>query len=109
MDELQINVMSGGPRVRSVRTQSRGDTFLQIKMDTFWTLFLIAPFSRVCPHHHNPLPYNNLYWWAHLDSNQGPTDYEGKSSGRHFKVFLEMAPNLLSRVSTSVQRFHGVA
>ena len=50
-----------------------------------------------------------LAWWAHLDSNQGPTDYEGKTSRRHFKVFLEMAPNLLSRVSTSVQGFHGVA
>ena len=37
------------------------------------------------------------------------TDYEGKTSWRHFKVFLEMAPNLLSRVSTSVQGFHGVA
>ena len=37
------------------------------------------------------------------------TDYEGKSSWRHFKVFLEMAPNLLSRASTSVQGFHGVA
>ncbi len=36
-------------------------------------------------------------------------DYEGKTSWRHFKVFLEMAPNLLSRVSTSVQGFHGVA
>jgi hypothetical protein len=36
-------------------------------------------------------------------------DYEGKTSRRHFKVFLEMAPNLLSRVSTSVQEFHGVA
>ncbi len=109
MDELQINVMSGGPRVRSVRTQSRGDTFLQIKMDTFWTLFLIASFNRVRHHRHNPLLYNNLNWWAHLDSNQGPTDYEGKTSWRHFKVFLEMAPNLLSRVSTSVQGFHGVA
>jgi hypothetical protein len=50
-----------------------------------------------------------LEWWAHLDSNQGPTDYEGKTSWRHFKVFLEMAPNLLSRDSTSVQGFHGVA
>jgi hypothetical protein len=48
-------------------------------------------------------------WWAHLDSNLGPADYEGKTSWRHFKVFLEMAPNLLSRVSTSVQGFHGVA
>ncbi len=109
MGERQINVMSGGPRVRSVRTQSRGHTFLQIKMDTFWTLFLIASSRRVRPHRHNPLPYNDFNWWAHLDSNQGPTDYESKTSWRHFKVLLEMAPNLLSRVSTSVQGFHGVA
>jgi len=26
-------------------------------------------------------------WWAHLDSNQGPADYEGKASGRRFKFF----------------------
>ncbi len=37
-------------------------------------------------------------------------DYEGKSSWRHFKVFLEMAPNLLSgfppvsRVSMALRR-----
>ena len=60
MDELQINVMSGGPRVRSVRTQSRGDTFLQIKMDTFWTLFRITSSDRARPNHHNPLHHNNL-------------------------------------------------
>ena len=87
----------------------RGDTFLQIKMDTFRTLFRIASSERVHPRHHNSLRHNNLNWWAHQDSNQGPTDYEGKTSWRHFKVFLEMAPNLLSRVSTSVQGFHGVA
>ncbi len=52
---------------------------------------------------------SNLKWWAHLDSNQGHTDYEGKTPWRHFKVILEMAPNLLSRASTSVQGFHGVA
>jgi len=28
-------------------------------------------------------------WWAHLDSNQGSADYEGKTSWRHFKVILE--------------------
>ncbi len=54
--------------------------------------------------------------WAHQDStpqereaNLGSADYEGKMSWHHFKVFLEMAPILLSRVSTSVQGFHGVA
>jgi len=76
---------------------------------TFWTLFLIVSFNRALPRHRNPLHHNNLNWWAHLDSNQGPTDYESKTSWRHFKVILEMAPNLLSRVSTSVQGFHGVA
>jgi len=102
-------VMYVGTRVRSVRTQSREVTFLQIRMDTFWTLFRIAPFNRIRLHHHNPLHCNNLNWWAHQDSNLGPADYESKTSWRHFKVFLEMAPNLLSRVSTSVQGFHGVA
>ena len=76
MDERQINVVSDGSRVRSVRTQSRGDTFLQIKMDTFWTLFRIGSCDRHCPRHHNPLHHNNLNWWAHQDSNLGPADYE---------------------------------
>ena len=87
MDELQINVMSGGPRVRSVRTQSRGDTFLQIKMDTFWTLFLIAPFDRSRSDLRKPLHHNNLNWWAHLDSNQGPTDYESACGLRGYWSF----------------------
>jgi hypothetical protein len=58
---------------------------------------------------HKPLIKRDLQWWAHQDSNLGPADYESKTSWRHFKVFLEMAPILLSRVSTSVQGFHGVA
>jgi hypothetical protein len=82
---------------------------LHIRMVTSWTLgpigsicirFAVVPKVHCC---------NNLNWWAHQDSNLGPADYEGKPSRRHFKVFLEMAPNLLSRVSTSVQGFHGVA
>ncbi len=27
-----------------------------------------------------------LEWWTHLDSNQGPTDYEGKLKGRRLKL-----------------------
>ena len=87
MDERQINVMSDGPRVRPIRTQSRGDTFLQIKMDIFWTLSLIASSNGARPDLRKPLHHNSLQWWAHLDSNQGPTDYEGKTSGRRFKLF----------------------
>jgi hypothetical protein len=29
-----------------------------------------------------------LHWWAHQDSNLGPTDYEGKSKGRYFNDSL---------------------
>jgi hypothetical protein len=32
------------------------------------------------------IPVDDWEWWAHLDSNQGPTDYEGKTSGRRFKL-----------------------
>ena len=31
--------------------------------------------------------FSDLRWWAHLDSNQGPTDYEGLEMGRRFKLF----------------------
>ena len=89
MDELQINVMSGGPRIRSVRTQSRNDTFLRFRNVTFWTLFLIASSDRVRHHCRKPLHYNSLQWWAHLDSNQGPTDYESARDVRGYWSFAE--------------------
>ena len=109
MDERRVKVMSDASRVRPARTQSRHDTSLRFRNVTSWTLSPIEPSGGACPDRRKPVQHNSLKWWAHLNSNQGPTDYEGKTSRRHFKVFLEMAPILLSRVSTSVQGFHGVA
>ena len=86
MDERRVKVMSDASRVRPARTQSRDDTFLQIKMDTFWTLFLIASSDRACPDLRKPLHHNSLQWWAHQDSNLGPTDYESKSRGRRLRL-----------------------
>ena len=79
MDERQIKAMSDGPRVCPIRTQSRHDTSLRFRNVTFWTLFLIASSDRVRHHCRKPLHHNSLQWWAHLDSNQGPTDYESAS------------------------------
>ena len=86
MDERQVKVMSDASRVRPARTQSRHDTSLRFRNVTFWTLFLIASFNGACPDLRKPLHHNNLNWWAHLDSNQGPTDYEGKLKGRRIKL-----------------------
>ncbi len=87
MDKRRVKVMSDTSRVRPARNQSRNDTSLRFKMDTFWTLSLIASSNGACPDLRKTLHHNSLQWWAHLDSNQGPTDYEGKTSGRRFKLF----------------------
>ena len=76
MDERRVKVMSDASRVRPARTQSRHDTSLRFRNVTFWTLFLIASSTGACPDRPKPFHHNSLQWWAHLDSNQGPADYE---------------------------------
>jgi hypothetical protein len=40
-----------------------------------------------------PLHRNTLQWWAHQDSNLGPTDYERELRGRRFELFLKRRPD----------------